>query len=216
MTCLILVISIIIIIIRVYINQVPNDTIFNHENANELLTIQSQKIDLDTRTVEQIWQDSDLEGNKKESTYYRFEFPIHRGDSEEQAFSLYFRFYVSCEDGENYLDPRIIFGGYYNITEISEDGAVAKSFSIASGEKVLKFNIFKDEKKEAQDGNTYNMMAFSTSNISDLEQISNSSKISIIITLDEKEYRYNLTKDERKKLKKLVLCYTNLKKQTEK
>ena len=37
---------------------------------------------------------------------------------------------------------------------------ISKEFTILSDKESLKFNIFKDEKKSADDGNTYNAMAF--------------------------------------------------------
>lgn len=214
MSCLILLVSIIIIIVKINSNHIPDYTVFEKGQTDETVTIQSEKIGLDTQTIEKIWNNSSLEGNKKDKSYYRFEFPVYRGESENEAFSLFFRFYVSCEDGENYLDPRVIFGGYYNISDMSDDDTIRKNFVITSGKEELQFEIFKDEKKEAQDGNAYSMMAFSTNKISELEKICEKKKISLIITLDEKEYKYKLTEEERKKLKALVSNYVNLQRET--
>lgn len=214
MSCLILIVSIIIIVVKINNSHTPDYTVSDNGQTKETVTIQSQKIVLDTQTIEEIWNDSSLEGNKKDKSYYRFEFPIYRGESENEAFSLFFRFYVSCEDGENYLDPRVVFGGYYNISKIAEEEKVSKTFVIASGKKELKFDIFKDEKKEDQDGNAYNMMVFSTNNISELEKICKKKKINLKITLNEKEYQYKLTQEERKKLNVLVSSYVKLQKET--
>ena len=207
--------SIVIIVLAIIIVLNMNGYFAGKNNEiKETVTIQSKKISLDIEKIEAIWNDSKLEGNKKEIAYYRFEFPMYRGESEKEAFSLYFRFYVVCEEGENYLDQRIIFGGYYNIADLAEDNKINKKFSISSGKNEMSFDIFKDEKKKFEDGNSYNMMAFSTVDVEKLQEIAGNKNVKIKITLGDKEYEYKLKKEERNKLKALVVKYLNLLKET--
>lgn len=210
MTCMLIIVSIIVIILKV------NDANISDNRNSETATVQGKKMNLDTASVEKIWKDSGLEGNKKDNTYFRFEFPMYRGENAKEVFSLFFRFYVSCEDGENYLDSRIIFGGYYNIEGLSPNKEIGKTFSISSGDEKLKFNIFKDEEVKAQDGNSYSTMAFATEDISILEKMTDNKKISINISLDNKQYSYKLNKNERKNFKTLILNYSKLQKETNK
>lgn len=209
MTCILILIMAIVIMYRIKENSSKDYTKYEGQSNRETVTIQSSKIGLQRKDIEKIWSDSELEGNKQEKEFYRFEFPMYRGESVEQVFSLYFRFYVSCDDGEYYLDPRIIFGGFYNVSDIKDD-KITKEFTISSGKDSLKFNIFKDEKKSADDGNTYNAMAFSAENIDEFEKIIKGKKINLKITLDKKEFTFSLTKDEKKKLRSLISDYKKL------
>ena len=115
MTCILILIMALVIMYRIKENNSKDYTKYENQNTKETSTIQSSKIGLQRKDIEKIWNDSALEGNRQGKEFYRFEFPMYRGESVEEVFSLYFRFYVSCEDGEYYLDPRIIFGGFYNV-----------------------------------------------------------------------------------------------------
>lgn len=209
MTCILILIMALVIMYRIKENNSKDYTKYENQNTKETSTIQSSKIGLQRKDIEKIWNDSALEENRQEKEFYRFEFPMYRGESVEEVFSLYFRFYVSCEDGEYYLDPRIIFGGFYNVSDIKDD-KISKEFTILSDKESLKFNIFKDEKKSADDGNTYNAMAFSTENIDEFEKIVKSKNVNIKITLDNRKFVFDLGKDEKKKLHSLISDYKKL------
>ena len=114
-----------------------------------------------------------------------------------------------CIRDRYYLDTRIIFGGFYNVSDIKDD-KISKEFTILSDKESLKFNIFTDEKKSADDGNTYNAMAFSKENIDEFEKIVKSKNVNIKITLDNRKFVFDLGKDEKKKLHSLISDYKKL------
>ena len=209
MTCILILIMALVIVYRIKENSNKDYTKYENRSTKETVTIQSSKIGLQRKDIEKIWNDSALEGNRQEKEFYRFEFPMYRGESVEEVFSLYFRFYVSCEDGEYYLDPRIIFGGFYNVSDIKDD-KISKEFTISSDKGSLKFNIFKDEKKSADDGNTYNAMAFSTENIDEFEKIIKGKNVKLKVTLDNREFVFTLNKDEKKRMHSLISDYKKL------
>ena len=94
MTCILILIMALVIMYRIKENNSKDYTKYENQSTKETSTIQSSKIGLQRKDIEKIWNDSALEGNRQEKKFYRFEFPKYRGESVEEVFSLYFRFYV--------------------------------------------------------------------------------------------------------------------------